>query len=160
MTKSSTKVAGQKARRHKPRKAAAKIAENANRKVALETVSAAAQRKAEAVSELVGGSTLHDTVRGVAERNVAQTREIYERSKNTIEAMLDSWQKSFGAAGQGAVALTRKIFDLTDRNINNSFDLATALAGARDPAEVVELQIAYWRKQLADLTRSKVGAGS
>jgi hypothetical protein len=96
---------------------------------------------------------VHDAFRGVAERNVSQTRELYERSKSTVEAMLDSWQKSFGAAGQGAVALNRRIFDLTDRNINNSFALVTALAGAKNLAEVMELQTAYWRKQLGDLTR-------
>jgi hypothetical protein len=39
-----------------------------------------------------------------------------------------------------------------DSNINNSFDLATALAGAKDLAEVVELQAAYWRKQLGYLS--------
>jgi hypothetical protein len=157
MTKSSAKVAGQKARRRKPRKAAAKIAAKANRKLALEAA-ADTRRKTELPSS--PAVTVQNTVRGVAERNVNQTRALYEQSKNTIEAMLDSWQKTFGAAGQGAVALNRRIFDIADRNINNSFDLATALAGARNPAEVVELQIVYWRKHLADLIRSKSGARS
>jgi hypothetical protein len=154
MAKSSAKVAARKARPRKPRKAAGKIAEKASRRVALETVSAA-QRMAQAVSEPLHGSMVHDTVRGLAERNVAQTRELYEHSKNTLEAMLDSWQKSFGAAGQGALALNRRILDVTDRNINDNFDLAYALTGAKNLADVMELQTVYWRKQLGNLTRSK-----
>ena len=91
-----------------------------------------------------------DTFRVLAERNVAHTRELYEGSKNTLQAVLESWQKSFGAAGQGVVALNRRFIDLAERNINTGFDLATGLAGARNMAEVMELQSAYWRTVLGE----------
>jgi hypothetical protein len=94
------------------------------------------------------GTHVPDTFRVLAERNVAHTRELYEGSKNTLQAVLESWQKSFGAAGQGAAALNRRFIDLAERNINTGFDLATGLAGARNLAEVMELQAAYWRKLL------------
>src|SRR5262245_24898257 len=48
-------------------------------------------------------------MRDLAERNIAQMRETYERSKDALESILQSWEKSFDAAGQGAVALNRKI---------------------------------------------------
>jgi len=92
-----------------------------------------------------------DSMRALAERNVAQTRELYERSKNSLEAVLASCEKCFDAAGQGAVALNRKIRDIADRNINASFDLAQSLAGARNLAEALELQAAYWRKLFGEL---------
>jgi hypothetical protein len=88
---------------------------------------------------------------------VAQTRELYERSKSTLQAVLESFQKSFGAAGQGVVALNVKMIDLAERNINTGFDLATNLASARNLAEVMELQATYWRKVLGEL-RSHQGA--
>jgi hypothetical protein len=69
---------------------------------------------------------------GLTESGVAQTRELYERSKNAVQTMLESWHKSFGAAGQGAVAVNRKIFDIAERNISSSFDLAKDLAGAKN----------------------------
>jgi hypothetical protein len=150
MTKSSAKVVPKS--RRKLRKTASKVAVKANRRVALETASDA-QRKSERSLEEVGGSTLKETVRGVAARNVAQTRELYERSKSTIDAMLDSWQRSFEAAGRAAVALNRSVLGLTDRSVRNGFDLATALAGTKNFAEVMELQTAYWRKQLGDIGR-------
>ena len=84
-------------------------------------------------------------------RNVAHTRELYEGSKNTLQAVLESWQKSFGAAGQGAAVLNRRFIDLAERNINTGFDLATGLAGARNLAEVMELQATYWRKLFGEL---------
>jgi hypothetical protein len=62
-----------------------------------------------------------------------------------------SWNKSFGAANQGAIALNLKIIDMTERNISTGFDLAMNLAGAKNLAEAVEMQSAYWRKQLGQL---------
>ena len=56
-------------------------------------------------------------MRDLAERNIAQMRETYERSKDALEGALQSWEKSFDAAGQGAVALNRKIIDIAQRNI-------------------------------------------
>jgi hypothetical protein len=141
MTKSSAKP------KRKPRRPGSANAKRANTKIALETTSDTRRK-----TEISERGSMRDAFRG-AERNVAQTRERYEQSKNTIQAMLDRWQKSFGATGKGALALNRRIFDITDHSINNSFDFATALVGARNLAEVAELQTAYWRKQLIDLTR-------
>jgi phasin len=87
-------------------------------------------------------------MRALVENNITKTRELYERSKDALEALLESWERSFDAVGQGAVALNRKVIDIAQRNINSSFDLAKSLAGARNLAEVMELQGAYWRKQL------------
>ena len=71
----------------------------------------------------------------------------YERSKEALESVRESWERSFDA-GHGAVALNRKVIDIAQRNINSSFDLAKGLAGAKNLAEAMELHGAYWRKQL------------
>jgi hypothetical protein len=146
MTKSSAKTARRKTR-HSQRKTAAKNAKKVSRKVAAESVPT--QRKLELPLEPIRSSGVQDAFRGLAERNVAQTRELYDHSKSTLQAMLESWQRSFGAAGQGVVALNRRIVDVADRNINNNFDFATALAGAKHLAEIMELHASYWRKQFA-----------
>jgi phasin len=91
------------------------------------------------------------TLRDLAERNVSQSRALYERSKDAVQSVLVSWNKSFGAANQGAVALNLKIIDMTERNISTGFDLAMNLAGAKNLAEAVEMQSAYWHKQLGQL---------
>jgi hypothetical protein len=90
-----------------------------------------------------------ETARVFAEKTVAQTREVYDRSKDALDAEVDTMEKSFDAAGQGAVALNRKIIDIAQRNVNSG--LANSLAGAKNLAEMMELQGAYWRKQFGAL---------
>jgi phasin len=102
--------------------------------------------------QLVRNTEVPEAMRALAEKNITQTLEVYERSKDAFETVLGNWERSLDAAGQGAVALNRKVIDIAQRNINSGFDLAKSLAGAKNLAEAVELQAAYWRKQLATLT--------
>ena len=163
MTKSSArKVTARKPRKgngnaqDNHHKTAPKIAEKVRKKVAAETVRNTHQKTVAAFA--IRDPQVPDTLRVLAERNVAQTRELYERSKQTLQLVLESWQKSFGAAGQGSLAFNQKIMDIAERNINTGFDLATGMAGAKNLAEVMELQAAYWRKLLGEV-HTQVGAG-
>jgi hypothetical protein len=152
------KVAARKAR-DAGRKVAAKVGAGKDRathrktapKVAAEQARDAYRRSAAQFEEL--RALVPDSMHALAQRNIAQTRELYERSNDALQAVLASWQKSFGAAGQGAVALNRKIMNIAERNINSGFDLATRLAGAKNLAEAMELQGAYWRKQLDEMRK-------
>ena len=101
--------------------------------------------------EFARNTEVPQAMRDLAERNIAQMREAYERSKDALEGVLQSWERSFDAAGQGAVALNRKIIDIAQRNINSSFDLAKSLAGEKNLAEAVEMQSSYWLSQLDTL---------
>lgn len=92
-----------------------------------------------------------EAARELAEKTVAQTREAYERSKDALEAALETVERSYDALGQGAAALNRKIIEIAQRNINSGFDLAKSLATAKTLAEIVELRATYWRKQFTVL---------
>ena len=76
------------------------------------------------------------SMRALGEMNVAQARALYQRSANAFEAVFESWEDCFDAAGQGAVALNRKIMDIAQRNISTGFDLATRLARAKNPSRL------------------------
>jgi hypothetical protein len=89
-----------------------------------------------------------EAVRAMAEKAVDQSREVYDRSKDALDASVATLERTFDAAGQGAVAFNRKIIDIAQRNVNSGFDLAKSLAGAKNLAEMVELQAAYWQKLL------------
>ena len=91
-------------------------------------------------------------VRALAEKTVAQTRQAYDHSLDAFDASLTTFERSFDAAGQGAAAFNRKIVDIARRNVDASFDLATSLVGAKNLADIVELQSAFWRKQFGVLT--------
>ena len=73
-----------------------------------------------------------EAVRGMAEKAVDQSREVYDRSKDALDASVATLERSFDAAGQGAVAVNRKIIDIAQRNVNSGFDLAKSLASAKN----------------------------
>jgi len=145
MTKSANrKVAARKTRSANSRKSS-KVAAKRRNSVAGDTIRDT-HRMIDAEHDQFRRSQVPDALRVLAERNVAQTRELYEHSKNTLQAVLENWQKSFGSDGQSAVALSRKMIDVAGRNMDDGFDFAIGLAGARNLSEVIELQAAYWRK--------------
>ena len=97
-------------------------------------------------------AALPETVRAMIEKAVDQSREVYDRSKDALDASVATFERTFDAAGQGAVAFNRKIIDIAQRNVNSGFDLAKSLAGAKNLSEIVELQADYWQKLLGALT--------
>jgi hypothetical protein len=139
MTKSfARKAVAEKARatyRETAPKAAAKKARGTYRKTAAQ------------FEEFARDAQMPESMRTLAEKSVVQTRDLCEHS---LEAVLESWER-FVDAGQGAVALNRKAIDIARHNINTGFGLAVSLARAKNLAEVMELQAAYWRKQLGEL---------
>jgi phasin len=97
-------------------------------------------------------TSVPEAVRDMAEKTVAKTREVYDRSKDALDASIATFERTFDAAGQGAAAFNRKIIDLAQRNVNSVFDLAKSLAGAKKLADIVQLQADYWREQFGALT--------
>ena len=97
-------------------------------------------------------TSVPEAVRAMAEKSVAQTSEIYDRSKDALDASIATFERSFDTAGRSATAFNRKIIDIAQRNVNSVFDLAKSLAGAKNLTDIVELQAAYWRKQFDALT--------
>ena len=138
MTKSVSRAAAQKKRNANPKTASKSTAKVGNRhrkpaaKVAAEMVRET-HRKTTALFEQFPGTQVPDTFRVLAESNVAQTREVYEHSKKTLQSVLESWRNSFGTAGQGVTALNHKIIELAERNIDMSFDLAMNLCKCEKP---------------------------
>ncbi len=117
-------------------------------KVAADKARATYRKTAEEFEQFTKNGQMPEAMRVFAEKNIAQSREIYERSKDALESVLESWERTFDAAGQGAVALNRKVIDITRRNISSGFDFAKSLAGAKTLAEAMELHSSYWSKQL------------
>ena len=93
-----------------------------------------------------------EAMRAMNEKTVAQTREVYDRSKDAFDASVSTLERTFDAAGQGVAAFNRKIVDIAQRNVNSAFDLAKSLAGAKNLAEILQLQGAYWQKLFGNLT--------
>ena len=130
------------------RKMAPKAVAKKGRKAVAENARTTYRRTAVQFDQLAQTAQMPEQIRALAEKSVAQTRELYVHS---LEAVLESWEEFVVAAGRGAVALNRKAIDIARRNINDGFRLAESLAGAKSVAEAMELQTAYWRKQVGEL---------
>jgi hypothetical protein len=139
MTKSSPrKAAAEKARstyRKTARKVGARKAHAGDRKTASKAVAEKARgtyrKTAARFEKFAYDAQMPESMRALAEKSVAQTREFYVHS---LEAVLESWERFVVAAGEGTVALNRKAIDIARRNINNGFGLAERLAGAKNLA--------------------------
>ena len=121
-------------------------------RAAADQASAAYRKMTAQLGHLGLDTAVPEGVRALAEKAVAQSREAYDRSLEAFDASLTTFERSFDTAGQGAAAFNRKIVDIARRNVDASFDLATSLAGAKNLADMVELQSAFWRKQFGVLT--------
>ena len=123
-----------------------------NPQAAADQARAAYRHMTDQLGHLGLDTAVPEGVRALAEKTVAETRQAYDRSLDAFDASLTTFERSFDAAGQGAAAFNRKIVDIARRNVDASFDLATSLAGAKNLADIVELQSAFWRKQFGVLT--------
>ena len=123
-----------------------------NPQTAADQARATYRRMTDQLGHLGLDTAVPEGVRALAEKSVAQTRQAYDRSLDAFDTSLMTLERTFDAAGQGAIAFNRKIVDIARRNVSASFDLATSLAGAKNLADIVELQSAFWRKQFGVLT--------
>ena len=83
-------------------------------KLATEKARGTYRKTAARFEEFAYDAQMPESMRALAEKSVAQTREFYVHS---LEAVLESWERFVVAAGQGTVALNRKAIDIALRNI-------------------------------------------
>jgi phasin len=121
--------------------------DSANPQIAAEAPREANRNAAALFENFMLCAPVTKAMHALAEQHVVEIRRAYERSKTALETSMATVERSFDAVGKGAAALNLKVMDIAQRNIDTGFDLAKSLAGARDLAEIVELQAAYWRKQ-------------
>src|SRR6188768_310438 len=115
------------------RKAAAQKAHSTYRKSAPKAAAKKARgtyRKTSAqFEEFVHDAQMPEAMRTLAEKSVAQTRELCEHS---LEAVLESWER-FVDAGQGAVALNRQAIDIARAQYQFRFRFCGELNQGEEP---------------------------
>ena len=71
--------------------------------------------------------------------------------QQAIESAVETIEQSFKAAGQGAVAVNRKLIDIARANMASGLDLAKDLAKAKSPLEFARLQMMFWDQHMKAL---------
>jgi len=89
-----------------------------------------------------------EAVRAFAEKTIAQFRETYAQTRQSMEEATRALEVSLEQASKGTSEFNTKVMEMAQRNVNSGFDFARKLASARTQAEAVELQTAFMRQQL------------
>jgi hypothetical protein len=61
--------------------------------------------------------------------------------------------QSLAEAGQGALAVNRKLVEMTQANVQAGLDFAMRLAAAKTPMEFMSLQMSYWQERMGTFAR-------
>jgi hypothetical protein len=64
--------------------------------------------------------------------------------RHLLGGAVDTFQRSFAAAGHGTQAVNCKLLDFARTNVNSSLDHVKNLAAARSPVRVMRLQMEFW----------------
>ena len=74
--------------------------------------------------------------------------ETLEEPGRLLETAVDAFERTVKAAGQGTIAVNRKLIDFARANVSSGFDFAMSLASASNPVEIMQLQMSYWDEHL------------
>jgi len=107
---------------------------------------APATAAAQSFSEQAGEAP--EAVRAYAEKTIAQLRDTYAQTRQSMEEATRALESSLDQASKGTSEFNTKVVEMAQRNVNAGFDFARKLAGARTQAEAIELQTAFMRQQL------------
>ncbi|MEL6289261.1 MAG: phasin family protein [Pseudomonadota bacterium] len=88
------------------------------------------------------------SMRNIAERNIEQAREAYERFMDMTKKAQAMTPTAAGPLASGTDRLQRRAIDFAEENMEAGFDFATRLAQSSDLAEALQLQQEYAQSQM------------
>lgn len=91
-------------------------------------------------------------VRLAAEKSAFQAKEAYDAFRKAAEDTSGAIEDCVSNANKGATALNRQIIGAIKETASAQLDLASDLAGARTPAEALELQNRFIRARMEAAT--------
>jgi hypothetical protein len=71
--------------------------------------------------------------------------------RHLLEGAVETLERSLKAAGQGTVAVNRKLIDIAQANMASGLELALDLATAKNPIEFARVQMAFWDARMKAL---------
>ncbi len=93
-----------------------------------------------------------EAFREMAERGVAQVRDIFDKTKTATEEATDRIKSTCMTAAKGTADYNRKVMEIARTNANAASNYAYELMGVKSPSEFIELSTAHARKQFEAMT--------
>jgi hypothetical protein len=79
---------------------------------------------------------------------LAAADKALESPGRLLETAVDTFERTFKAAGQGTIEVNRKLLDFTRANVSSGFDFAMSLASASSPVQIMQLQMSFWDERM------------
>jgi hypothetical protein len=79
---------------------------------------------------------------------LAAADKALESPGRLLETAVDTFERTFKAAGQGTIEVNRKLLDFTRANLSSGFDFAMSLASASSPVQIMQLQMSFWDERM------------
>jgi hypothetical protein len=89
------------------------------------------------------------SARRIADRNTARSRRALEEASEVTQEAAGRAEDVVKQAAQGLLAYNRKLLEITQENLNASFDYAQEIIGAQSVAEFAEISMRYTQTQVA-----------
>ena len=90
--------------------------------------------------------------REIAEKNISQAKENYEKLKAVAEEATDVMEETYATATKGSTEYGLKLIDAARLNTNAAFDFFSELITVKSLSEAIELSTAHARKQFEQVT--------
>jgi phasin len=87
-------------------------------------------------------------LRGLSEQNSERAKESWKTMKSAGEKLTAMVQGTYSTAAKESMDYGLKVMETASLNAQSAFELASALAKAKTPSEVVEISGAHARKQM------------
>jgi hypothetical protein len=79
---------------------------------------------------------------------LAAADKALESPGRLLETAVDTFERTFKAAGQGTIEVNRKLLDFARANLSSGFDFAMSLASASSPVQIMQLQMSFWDERM------------
>ena len=93
-----------------------------------------------------------EQLREVAEKGVAQSKEVFEKMSAVSGQAADVMQHCYSAAVKGMQDYNNKLLEITHANTKAAFDFAQRMSGVKSPSEFLELSTEHAQQQLTTMT--------
>jgi hypothetical protein len=90
-----------------------------------------------------------EPAREPAELVAGETDAVYDLAHYALEGAPEGMDPMFGGAAPRASSLNLRLVEIAQRNVNSAFELARNLAACGTIADMAEVQMAFWREQMA-----------
>jgi hypothetical protein len=94
-------------------------------------------------------NSMTSNARRVADRNTARSRRALEEASEVTQEAAGRAEDVVKQAGQGLLAYNRKLLEITQENLNASFDCAQEIIGAQSVTKFAEIAMRYTQTQAA-----------